>query len=169
MKFFAKGYTANNDPWRGYILCFLGAMGCVLIAQLNTIGEKIFIKASLICIFINIKRCPCLQFLPGCLWSDEPFLLPLQLHEVPRLASKLQVLQSVGLSPLGSCLLCPHVRHESNLWRNYRGYSGTTCELWTRILTFPPVCSCCWEAMSTLRTPRRTGEAPHKLKLSSLL
>merc|ERR1712012_1014523 len=38
VKFFAKGYTANNDPWRGYILCFLGAMGCVLIAQLNTIG-----------------------------------------------------------------------------------------------------------------------------------
>jgi hypothetical protein len=36
--FFAKGYTANNDPWRGYILCFFGAMGCVLIAQLNTIG-----------------------------------------------------------------------------------------------------------------------------------
>merc|ERR1719239_151132 len=38
VKFFAKGYTANNDPWRGYILCFFGAMACVLIAQLNTIG-----------------------------------------------------------------------------------------------------------------------------------
>ena len=39
VKFFEKGYTANNDPWRGYILCFLGAMACVLIAELNTIGE----------------------------------------------------------------------------------------------------------------------------------
>jgi len=36
--FFAKGYTANNDPWRGYILCFLGGMICVVIAKLNTIG-----------------------------------------------------------------------------------------------------------------------------------
>ena len=39
VKFFEKGYTANNDPWRGYILCFFGAMACVLIAELNTIGE----------------------------------------------------------------------------------------------------------------------------------
>jgi len=38
VKWFAKGYTANNDPWRGYILCFLGGMVCVLIASLNTIG-----------------------------------------------------------------------------------------------------------------------------------
>ena len=68
MKFFAKGYTANNDPWRGYILCFLGAMGCVLIAQLNTIGEKaeefktlvIYYKESKIVIEFNIKRYPCL-------------------------------------------------------------------------------------------------------------
>jgi solute carrier family 12 sodium/potassium/chloride transporter 2 len=36
--FFEKGYTANNDPWRGYILCFLGGMICVVIASLNTIG-----------------------------------------------------------------------------------------------------------------------------------
>ena len=40
VKFFEKGYTANNDPWRGYILCFFGAMACVLIAELNTIGER---------------------------------------------------------------------------------------------------------------------------------
>ena len=72
MKFFAKGYTANNDPWRGYILCFLGAMGCVLIAQLNTIGEKagefktelirelISTKMSKTVLQFSIKRYPCL-------------------------------------------------------------------------------------------------------------
>lgn len=36
--FFEKGYTANNDPWRGYILVFVVAMGFVMVAQLNAIG-----------------------------------------------------------------------------------------------------------------------------------
>jgi len=35
---FEKGYNANNDPYRGYILCFFGAMACVMIAKLNAIG-----------------------------------------------------------------------------------------------------------------------------------
>jgi len=35
---FEKGFNANNDPYRGYILCFFGAMACVMIAKLNAIG-----------------------------------------------------------------------------------------------------------------------------------
>eukprot|EP00092_Neocalanus_flemingeri_P010472 GFUD01011283.1.p1 GENE.GFUD01011283.1~~GFUD01011283.1.p1 ORF type:complete len:1082 (+),score=181.23 GFUD01011283.1:264-3509(+) len=35
---FEKGYTANNDPWRGYILVFVVAMGFVMVAKLNAIG-----------------------------------------------------------------------------------------------------------------------------------
>ena len=101
-------------------------MICVVIAKLNTIGEKMFIGASLICIITNTIRCSCIQFLPGCLWSDEPVLLPLELHEVSRLATQLQVLQPVGLPHLRHRLLRPHVRHGANLWRSHRGHSGTT-------------------------------------------
>lgn len=35
---FAKGFNANNDPWRGYVLVFVIAMGFVMIAKLNAIG-----------------------------------------------------------------------------------------------------------------------------------
>jgi len=35
---FEKGFNANNDPWRGYILVFVIAMGGVMLAKLNTIG-----------------------------------------------------------------------------------------------------------------------------------
>jgi len=35
---FAKGFNANNDPWRGYVLVFAIAMGFVMIAKLNAIG-----------------------------------------------------------------------------------------------------------------------------------
>ena len=35
---FAKGFNANNDPWRGYVLVYLVAMGFVMIAKLNAIG-----------------------------------------------------------------------------------------------------------------------------------
>ena len=35
---FAKGFNANNDPWRGYILVFIVAMGFVMVAKLNAIG-----------------------------------------------------------------------------------------------------------------------------------
>ncbi|ODM98387.1 Bumetanide-sensitive sodium-(potassium)-chloride cotransporter [Orchesella cincta] len=36
--FFAKGYGANNDPVRGYILVFIISLGCLLIAELNAIA-----------------------------------------------------------------------------------------------------------------------------------
>ena len=35
---FEKGFNANNDPWRGYILVFFVAMGFVMVAKLNAIG-----------------------------------------------------------------------------------------------------------------------------------
>ncbi|CAG7838637.1 unnamed protein product [Allacma fusca] len=38
MYFFAKGYGANNDPVRGYLLVFLISLGCLLIAKLNAIA-----------------------------------------------------------------------------------------------------------------------------------
>ena len=31
--FFAKGGNANNDPWRGYIFCFVIAFGLCMIAR----------------------------------------------------------------------------------------------------------------------------------------
>ena len=121
-------------------------------------------------LILKNQRYSCLKFLPGCLWSDEPFLLPLELHQVSGLASKLQVLQPVGLPPLSHRLLRSHVCHESNLWRSHRGYSGMTNVriILDPTLNFSPTCSCCWAVMSTLQTPRQTGEAPRKLKLSSL-
>jgi len=39
MEFFAKGHGANNDPFRGYILVFLIAFGCLMIGELNAIGK----------------------------------------------------------------------------------------------------------------------------------
>jgi K-Cl cotransporter len=39
IEFFAKGHGANNDPFRGYILVFSIAFGCLMIARLNTIGS----------------------------------------------------------------------------------------------------------------------------------
>ena len=38
VRWFAKGFNANNDPWRGYVLVYLIAMGFVMIAKLNAIG-----------------------------------------------------------------------------------------------------------------------------------
>lgn len=38
VSWFAKGFNANNDPWRGYVLVFFIAMGFVMIAKLNAIG-----------------------------------------------------------------------------------------------------------------------------------
>ncbi|CAG0890209.1 unnamed protein product [Cyprideis torosa] len=37
--FFSVGSGANNDPIRGYFLCFAVAIGCVLIGDLNAIGS----------------------------------------------------------------------------------------------------------------------------------
>jgi solute carrier family 12 sodium/potassium/chloride transporter 2 len=39
IEFFAKGHGANNDPFRGYILVFVIAFGCLMIGSLNTIGK----------------------------------------------------------------------------------------------------------------------------------
>ena len=39
IEFFAKGNGANNDPFRGYILVFLIAFGCLMIGDLNSIGK----------------------------------------------------------------------------------------------------------------------------------
>ena len=36
--FFAKGGNANNDPWRGYIFCFVIAFGLCMIASLNAVS-----------------------------------------------------------------------------------------------------------------------------------
>ena len=38
VNFFEKGYNANNDPFRGYILIFVASMGVVMLADLNAIG-----------------------------------------------------------------------------------------------------------------------------------
>lgn len=37
--FFAPGWGANNDPVRGYILVFIIAVGCILIAELNIVSS----------------------------------------------------------------------------------------------------------------------------------
>ena len=39
IEFFAKGHGANNDPFRGYILVFIIAFGCLMIGDLNAIGK----------------------------------------------------------------------------------------------------------------------------------
>jgi len=38
MEFFSKGYGANQDPFRGYLLVFLISMGCILIGDLNAVS-----------------------------------------------------------------------------------------------------------------------------------
>ena len=38
VSFFAVGYNANNDPFRGYIVVFIVAMGFVMMADLNAVG-----------------------------------------------------------------------------------------------------------------------------------
>ncbi|XP_064109028.1 bumetanide-sensitive sodium-(potassium)-chloride cotransporter-like [Macrobrachium nipponense] len=35
---FSKGYGANNDPVRGYILVFVISLGCIMIGDLNLVG-----------------------------------------------------------------------------------------------------------------------------------
>lgn len=62
---FEKGFNANNDPWRGYILCFLGAMGCVMVASLNEIGmlaSNFFLAAyalmNLSCFYSSFTKSP---------------------------------------------------------------------------------------------------------------
>jgi len=39
IEFFAPGWGANNDPIRGYVLVWLVAVGCILIAELNIVSS----------------------------------------------------------------------------------------------------------------------------------
>ena len=63
--FFAHGYTANNDPYRGYILVFVVAMVFAMIAKLNTvsvIASNFFLAAyalmNLSCFHSSITKAP---------------------------------------------------------------------------------------------------------------
>ena len=63
--FFAHGYTANNDPYRGYILVFVIAMVFAMIAKLNTvsvIASNFFLAAyalmNLSCFHSSITKAP---------------------------------------------------------------------------------------------------------------
>jgi amino acid transporter len=38
---FGKGYGKNNEPVRGYVLTFIIALGCIIIAELNAIAPLI--------------------------------------------------------------------------------------------------------------------------------
>ncbi|XP_046677992.1 LOW QUALITY PROTEIN: bumetanide-sensitive sodium-(potassium)-chloride cotransporter-like [Homalodisca vitripennis] len=65
IEFFAKGYGANNDPARGYILVSCIAFGCILIAQLNAIApllSNFFLAAYALINFsvfhASISKCP---------------------------------------------------------------------------------------------------------------
>merc|ERR1719450_2101364 len=39
IEFFAPGWGANNDPIRGYILVFIVAVACILVAELNVVSS----------------------------------------------------------------------------------------------------------------------------------
>jgi len=39
IEFFAPGWGANNDPVRGYVLVFLVALACILVAELNVVSS----------------------------------------------------------------------------------------------------------------------------------
>ena len=63
--FFAKGYTANNDPFRGYILVFVIAFAFVMIASLNeisVIASNFFLAAyalmNLSCFHSSMTKSP---------------------------------------------------------------------------------------------------------------
>lgn len=62
---FAKGYGANNDPVRGYILVFFISFGCIMIGDLNlvsTLLSNFFLASySLInfsCFHASLIKCP---------------------------------------------------------------------------------------------------------------
>merc|ERR1719430_629338 len=39
IEFFAPGWGANNDPVRGYVLVFIVALACILVAELNVVSS----------------------------------------------------------------------------------------------------------------------------------
>jgi len=65
VNFFAHGYTANNDPYRGYILVFVLAFGFAMLAKLNAvsvIASNFFLAAyalmNLSCFHSSITKAP---------------------------------------------------------------------------------------------------------------
>ncbi|XP_043223696.1 solute carrier family 12 member 3-like isoform X1 [Amphibalanus amphitrite] len=63
--FFAKGYGANQDPFRGYVIVFIVAECCVLIGQLNPIANlssEVFLAAyaliNLSCFHASLLKSP---------------------------------------------------------------------------------------------------------------
>ena len=63
--FFAHGYTANNDPYRGYILVFVVALGFAMLAKLNTVSvvaSNFFLAAyalmNLSCFHSSMTKAP---------------------------------------------------------------------------------------------------------------
>lgn len=73
--FFAKGYTANNDPYHGYILVFVVAMGFTMVASLNgvsVIASNFFLAAyalmNLSCFHSSITKAP--SWRPSYTWYN---------------------------------------------------------------------------------------------------
>jgi solute carrier family 12 sodium/potassium/chloride transporter 2 len=73
--FFAKGYTANNDPFRGYILVFIVAFCFCMIAGLNmvsVIASNFFLAAyalmNLSCFHSSITKAP--SWRPSYTWYN---------------------------------------------------------------------------------------------------
>ena len=63
--FFEKGYNANNDPFRGYILVSVVAMGFDMLADLNTVGifaSNFFLASyclmNMSCFFVDYTKAP---------------------------------------------------------------------------------------------------------------
>ena len=63
--FFEKGYNANNDPFRGYILVSVVAMGFDMLADLNTVGifaSNFFLASyclmNMSCFFADYTKAP---------------------------------------------------------------------------------------------------------------
>ena len=74
--FFAKGYTANNDPFRGYILVFIIAFAFCMIAKLNSvsvIASNFFLAAyalmNLSCFHSSITKAP--SWRPSYKWYNQ--------------------------------------------------------------------------------------------------
>ena len=108
---FAKGFNANNDPWRGYILVFVVAMGFVMVAKLNAIGviaSNFFLAAyalmNLSCFHSDYTNAP--NWRPS--FKVGKFSLIIQLNKTNTSSSCL-VLQQVGGPDLRHPLCCPHV------------------------------------------------------------
>ena len=81
--FFEKGYNANNDPFRGYILVSVVAMGFDMLADLNTVGifaSNFFLASyclmNMSCFFVDYTKAPSGAHLLNITISGFPWLLP---------------------------------------------------------------------------------------------